>query len=170
VDFRYPPEAEAFRAEIRGWLAEHLTERYRALHMLDPDPADLDLWREWLRLLVDSGYAAISWPKEYGGRAATVMEQVVFTEEMNRAGAPGHINGLGLANIAPAIMHWGTDEQKRTLLPRMVTAEDIWCQGFSEPGAGSDLASLRHRVAGAPPQTTRWSARRSRASTSKAST
>ncbi len=87
-------------------------------------------------------YAAIAWPEEYGGRGASVMEQVVFAEEMHRAGAPGTLNPLGLSNIAPAIIEHGTEEQKRSLLPRMLRGDDIWCQGFSEPDAGSDLASL----------------------------
>ena len=106
----------------------------------------LDALRRWNRKLADAGYAAISWPAEYGGRAAGVMEQVVLAEEMHRADAPAALNPIGLANIAPSIMTWGTEEQKRTLLPRMRRGDDIWCQGFSEPGAGSDLASLRCRA------------------------
>ncbi len=146
MDFTYPPEAEEFRAEIRAWLETHLTDRFRGLTMLDPSAEDIAVYKEWLALLVDAGYAALSWPVEYGGRAAGVMEQVVLAEEMSRAGAPGHLNALGLSNIAPSIMAFGTDEQKRTLLPRMLRADDIWCQGFSEPGAGSDLASLKTRA------------------------
>ena len=143
MDWSYPPEAEAFRAEVRGWLHAHLDPRFTELSLLDPTPQQVGTYREWLALLADAGYAALSWPVEYGGRAASVMEQVVFAEEMSRAAAPGHLNALGMANIAPAIMQWGTEDQKRALLPRMLRADDIWCQGFSEPGAGSDLASLR---------------------------
>ena len=102
--------------------------------------------REWNRLLADARYAAIAWPDEWGGRGAGLMEQVVFAEEMHRAGAPGTLNPLGLSNIAPAIIEHGSDEQKRTLLPRMLRGDDIWCQGFSEPNAGSDLASLSCRA------------------------
>ena len=145
MDLTYPPEAEEFRAELRAWLDANLSDRHRDLAgvLLDPSPDDLVAYREWLALLSEAGYAAISWPEEYGGRAAGVLEQAVLAEEMDRAGAPGHLNALGMSNIAPAILAYGSEEQKRTLLPRMVRGEDIWCQGFSEPGAGSDLASLR---------------------------
>jgi alkylation response protein AidB-like acyl-CoA dehydrogenase len=145
VDLTYPPEAEAFRAELRAWLDANLTERFRGLSgvLLDPSPDDLAAYREWLALLADARYAALSWPAEYGGRDAGVLEQVVLAEEMDRAGAPAHLNALGMSNIAPAIIAYGSDGQKRELLPRMMRGDDIWCQGFSEPGAGSDLASLR---------------------------
>jgi alkylation response protein AidB-like acyl-CoA dehydrogenase len=145
MDFTYPPEAEAFRAEFRAWLDAHLTDRYRgdgAAFSMDMDAERLATLREWNALLADARYAAIAWPEEYGGRGAGIMEQVVFAEEMHRSGAPGTLNPLGLSNIAPAIIEHGTDEQRRTLLPRMLRGDDIWCQGFSEPDAGSDLASL----------------------------
>ena len=99
--------------------------------------------REWNARLADAGYAAISWPEEYGGRGAGLLEHVVLSEELSRADAPGTVNVVGISNIAPAIMHFGTEEQKRGFLPRMLRGDDIWCQGFSEPDAGSDLASLR---------------------------
>jgi alkylation response protein AidB-like acyl-CoA dehydrogenase len=148
VDLSYPPEAEEFRTELRGWLDAHLTDRHCALGkaLLDPSPDDLAAYREWLGLLADAGYAAISWPAEYGGRGAGVVEQAVWAEEMDRAQAPPHLNALGVSNIAPAILAFGTDEQKTTLLPRMLRGLDVWCQGFSEPGAGSDLASLSTRA------------------------
>jgi alkylation response protein AidB-like acyl-CoA dehydrogenase len=146
VDFTYPPEAEAFRAEFRAWLDQHLTDRYRgdgAAFSMEMDAERLAVLREWNALLADARYAAIAWPEEYGGRGAGIMEQVVFAEEMHRSGAPGTLNPLGLSNIAPAIIEHGTDEQRRTFLPRMLRGDDIWCQGFSEPDAGSDLASLK---------------------------
>ena len=96
--------------------------------------------------MADAGWGAVSWPQEYGGRGATVLEQLVYAEETTRARAPVPLNVIGMNNIAPAIMQYGTDSQKRTLLPRMVRADDIWCQGMSEPEAGSDLASLRTRA------------------------
>ncbi len=143
MDFTYPAEAEAFRTEFRAWLAEHLTDELREAGFdMDLDPEALEKLRTWNRLLADARYAAIAWPEEYGGRGASVMEQVVFAEEMHRAGAPGTLNPLGLSNIAPAIIEHGTEEQKRRLLPPMLRGDDIWCQGFSEPDAGSDLASL----------------------------
>ena len=96
--------------------------------------------------MADAGWAAVSWPREYGGRGATVLEQLVYTEETTRARAPMPLNVIGMNNIAPAIMQYGTEAQKRTLLPRMMRADDIWCQGMSEPEAGSDLAALRTRA------------------------
>jgi alkylation response protein AidB-like acyl-CoA dehydrogenase len=145
VNFDYPPEAEAFRTELRGWLDANWTEEYQSLTPLFActlDAPDLAKHREWNAVLADAGYAAISWPVEYGGRGAGIMDQVVFAEEMHRAGAPHTVNLIGLSNVAPAIMTYGTDEQKSSLLPRMRRGDDIWCQGFSEPDAGSDLASL----------------------------
>jgi alkylation response protein AidB-like acyl-CoA dehydrogenase len=145
VDFTYPPEAEAFRKEFRAWLDENLTEEIRAGAGWSMDLSEdrIARLREWNRMLAEARYAAIAWPDEWGGRGAGLMEQVVFAEEMHRAGAPGTLNPLGLSNIAPAIIEHGSEEQKRTLLPRMLRGDDIWCQGFSEPDAGSDLASLR---------------------------
>src|SRR4029453_18367650 len=109
---------------------------------LEADGDTLARLREWNRSLADARYAAIAWPEEWGGRGAGLMEQVVYAEEMHRAEAPGTLNPLGLSNIAPAIIEHGTEEQKRSLLPRMLRGDDIWCQGFSEPNAGSDLAAL----------------------------
>jgi alkylation response protein AidB-like acyl-CoA dehydrogenase len=145
MDFTYPAEAEAFRAEFRTWLDDHLTDDIRGdgEHGLAIPPERLETLRAWNRTLADARYAAIAWPEEYGGRGAGVMEQVVFAEEMSRADAPGTLNPIGLANIAPSIMEHGTEGQKRTHLPRMLRGDDIWCQGFSEPDAGSDLASLK---------------------------
>ena len=144
MDFTYPQEAEAFRKEFRAWLDEHLTGDLRELaqHPVGDDPDRIERLKAWNRTLAEARYAAIAWPPEYGGRGASLMEQVVYAEEMHRAGAPGTVNIIGLSNIAPAIMEHGTEEQKRDLLPRMLRGDDIWCQGFSEPDAGSDLASL----------------------------
>jgi alkylation response protein AidB-like acyl-CoA dehydrogenase len=146
VDFAYPPEAEAFRTELQAWLDEQFTPEFQGLKpvtVCGPDDVDLAHHREWNRKLADARYAALAWPEEYGGRGAGIMEQVVFAEEMHRVGAPTTVNVIGLSNIAPAIIAHGTEEQKRTLLPRMLRGDDIWCQGFSEPDAGSDLASLK---------------------------
>src|SRR5437588_314597 len=144
MDFTYPQEAEAFRKEFRAWLDGHLTDDLRQLarHPVGDDRDRIERLKEWNRTLAGARYAAIAWPPEYGGRGASLMEQVVYAEEMHCAGAPGTVNIIGLSNIAPAIMEHGTEEQKRTLLPRMLRGDDIWCQGFSEPDAGSDLASL----------------------------
>ena len=147
MDYRYPQETAAFRQEVRQWLADNLGDDLRGIsNRANPDPDQLEALRAWNRRMAEAGYAAISWPAEYGGRDAGVMEQVVLAEEMHRARAPAALNPIGLANIAPSIMTWGTEEQKANLLPRMLRGDDIWCQGFSEPDAGSNLASLRCRA------------------------
>jgi len=145
MDFDYPPEAEAFRAEFRAWLDANVSEPVRGLRggLAFDRPEQLTTHKEWNARLADAGYAAIAWPAEYGGRGAGVMEQVVWAEELHRADAPGPLNVLGIPNVAPAIMTYGTEEQKTGLLPRMLRGDDIWCQGFSEPDAGSDLAGLK---------------------------
>jgi alkylation response protein AidB-like acyl-CoA dehydrogenase len=144
VDWTLPPEVECFRAEVRGWLERELPADLRGATLaLDAGAEQIGRLRAWNQRLADAGYAAISWPVAYGGRGAGPLEQMVLAEEMDRAQAPPPLNPIGLANIAPSIMQWGSEEQKRGLLPRMLRGDDIWCQGFSEPGAGSDLASLR---------------------------
>jgi alkylation response protein AidB-like acyl-CoA dehydrogenase len=147
VDFSYPPEVEHFRKELRAWLAANLTDAVVAAgRRRGRDPATFETLRGWDAALADAGWGAVSWPHEYGGRGATVLEQLAYAEETIHARAPVPLNVIGMNNIAPAIMQFGTDSQKRELLPRMVRADDIWCQGMSEPEAGSDLASLRTRA------------------------
>lgn len=147
MDFSYPPEAEQFRAELRDWLSANLTdELVAARRPAGRDDDTFQMLRAWSATMSDAGWAAVSWPREYGGRGATVLEQLVYTEETTRARAPMPLNVIGMNNIAPAIMQYGTEDQKKTLLPRMMRADDIWCQGMSEPEAGSDLASLRTRA------------------------
>lgn len=147
MDWNHPAEAEAFRAEVRSWLDGALAPRFAALTgVLDHTPEQLAVHREWQTLVAQAGYAAIAWPERYGGRDAGLLEQVVLAEEFDRAGAPMHLNTLGISNIAPAILAFGTDAQKAEHLPPMASGERIWCQGFSEPDAGSDLAALRTRA------------------------
>ncbi|OBB94365.1 acyl-CoA dehydrogenase family protein [Mycobacterium sp. 852002-30065_SCH5024008] len=147
MDFSYPAEVEQFRIELRDWLSQNLTdELVAARRPAGRDDAAIEMLRAWSATMADAGWAAVSWPREYGGRGATVLEQLVYTEETTRARAPMPLNVIGLNNIAPAIMQYGTEEQKLTLLPRMMRADDIWCQGMSEPEAGSDLAALRTRA------------------------
>ena len=147
VDFSYPAEVEQFRDELRAWLATNLTDDVVAAgRSRGSDPHSFETLRAWNRTMADAGWAAVSWPPEYGGRGATLLEQLVHAEEMTRSRAPVPLNVIGMNNIAPAIMQYGTESQKRTLLPRMMRADDIWCQGMSEPEAGSDLASLRTRA------------------------
>jgi alkylation response protein AidB-like acyl-CoA dehydrogenase len=148
VDFSYPAEVDQFRKELRAWLALHLTDEVvTAGQHRGSDPSTFDTLRAWDAAVADAGWGAVSWPQEYGGRGATVLEQLAYAEETTRARAPLPLNVIGVNNIAPAIMQYGTESQGRTLLPRMVRADDIWCQGMSEPEAGSDLASLRTRAA-----------------------
>jgi alkylation response protein AidB-like acyl-CoA dehydrogenase len=147
VDFSYPAEVEQFRKELRMWLSTHLTDAVRAAdRRRGRESKDFEVLRAWDATVADAGWGAVSWPQEYGGRGSTVLEQLAFAEETTRARAPMPLNVIGINNIAPAIMQYGTDAQKATLLPRMVRADDIWCQGMSEPEAGSDLASLRTRA------------------------
>ncbi len=147
MDFSYPPEVERFRKELRTWLAAYLTDEVVAAGLQrGAYGAAFETLRTWNTTMADAGWAAVSWPKEYGGRGATVLEQLVYAEEITRARVPLPLNVIGMNNIAPAIMQYGTESQKRTLLPRMMRADDIWCQGMSEPEAGSDLASLRTRA------------------------
>lgn len=147
MDFSYPAEVEQFRRELRAWLSANLTdELIAARRPSGRDDEAFDRLRTWNANMADAGWAAVSWPTEYGGRGATVLEQLVYTEETTRARAPVPLNIIGMNNIAPAIMQYGTDSQKTTLLRRMMRADDIWCQGMSEPEAGSDLAALRTRA------------------------
>ena len=147
MDFRYPPAAETFRAEVRAWLAAHLDRSLAGFSLRDElTPALVERLRAWNRKLADARLAGVAWPEPYGGRGASVLEEVVLAEEMARADAPGPLNPIGLSNIAPAILQFGTERQKSELLPRMLRGDDLWCQGFSEPDAGSDLAAVRTRA------------------------
>jgi alkylation response protein AidB-like acyl-CoA dehydrogenase len=141
MDLTFTDAETAFRDELRGWLADN-----------DPGPrpeteeGGFQWARDFQRRLADGGWAAVTWPVEYGGRAATLTQSAIFFEELARAKAPLPANVLGLLLAGPTIMIWGTDEQKERFLAPIVTGEEIWCQGFSEPEAGSDLASLKTRA------------------------
>jgi alkylation response protein AidB-like acyl-CoA dehydrogenase len=135
--------AEVFRAGLRAWLDANFTAEVAA-SVRDRQGLDsLPARRRWNAALVDAGYGAISWPREHGGRGAGILEQLAWYEEMARVDAPGPVNVIGVANIAPAIMAVGTAEQQRRFLAPMLRGDEIWCQGMSEPDAGSDLAGLR---------------------------
>jgi alkylation response protein AidB-like acyl-CoA dehydrogenase len=138
-------DLEAFRRELRAWLDAHLTDEVVAAARDRHDDAAFDIHRRWNAELVDAGYGAVAWPSAFGGRDAGLLEQLVYNEEMARAGAPGPVNAIGVANIAPAIMQYGTPEQQQRYLRPMLRGDEIWSQGMSEPEAGSDLASLRCR-------------------------
>src|SRR5215471_3689558 len=129
MEFQYPPETEPFRAELREWLEANLTdEDRRPARGYGGGRYDLEVARRWDRKLYEGGWACVAWPREYGGRESGVMEQLIYEEEMPRADAPGHPNQLGIGEIGPAILAWGTVEQKAHLISRMLSREDMWCQ------------------------------------------
>jgi alkylation response protein AidB-like acyl-CoA dehydrogenase len=137
------PHTDALRADLRAFLHEHLTPEVADAGERPTVAATLDTLRTWNRTLADAGWAAPAWPAEHGGRDANVDEQLAYLEEMHRVRAPGPVNVIGVSNIAPAIMHFGTLEQRERFLRPMLWGDEIWSQGMSEPDAGSDLASLR---------------------------
>lgn len=139
-------DAEALRKELRAWLDEHFTDDVRAAVADRGTDEAFEAQRLWNAELFDAGWAAIAWPPEFGGRSAGLPEQLAYSEEMARVGAPGSVNPIGVANIAPAIMTYGTPEQQQRFIRPMLRGDEIWSQGMSEPEAGSDLASLRCRA------------------------
>ena len=144
MDFRDTPEEASFRKEIRDWLEVNIPQDWdRSQLSLIPPEDRLEMLRDWQRRLHEGGWAGISWPKEYGGRGATLLEQAIFNQEVARAKAPPPINVIGLGMAGPTIINHGSHEQKDRYLEKILSAEEIWCQGFSEPGAGSDLGGLR---------------------------
>ena len=135
MQLRDTPDEAAFRAEVRAWLDEHNPG-------LDGVPETEDK-KAWSRKIYDAGYAGLTWPEEYGGQGASYSHQAIAYEEWARAEAPGHLGTIGLGMAGPTIIAHGTDEQKQRYLANILSAEEIWCQGFSEPGAGSDLSAVR---------------------------
>lgn len=143
MDFRDSPEDLVFREELRAWLRQ-------VVPTLGTEPETLEerlpWWREWQKKLRAAGYAGLSWPREYGGGGASVLRQVIFTEECDDAGCPDRLNNLGEGLVGPTLIDFGSESQKSRLLAPILTGENVWCQLFSEPGAGSDLAALRTRA------------------------
>src|SRR5256886_3242623 len=147
MELAYSKEDEAFRKEVRTWLKSNLPKKDKSISDLMPhDPERVKRAKEWQRKLYDAGYVAMGWPRDYGGQGADVMRQTIVNEEMARAGAPGLIGLMGIQMVGPTLIAHGSEEQRRRYLPKILTAEEIWCQGYSEPGSGSDLASLRTRA------------------------
>jgi len=147
VDLTYSQAEEEFRAEARQWLAASVPEQ--------PLPSGdtregFARHVEWEHALFEARWAVVSWPAEYGGRDASLWEWLIFEEEYYRAGAPARVTQNGIFLLAPTVFEFGTREQKDAILPRMAAAEDLWCQGWSEPGAGSDLAGISSRAVRAP--------------------
>ena len=155
MDFAYTDADEDFRADLRSWLEEHLPPFLEEWSSEGDDDGSgngegpqgiertLERRRAWQRTLNEGRWAAITWPEEWGGRDATATQSVIYSEENARVRAPGIYNANGLWQIGPMIIRWGTDEQKQRWVPNILNADDHWCQGFSEPEAGSDLANLR---------------------------
>ena len=139
MDLTFTPEEESFRAEAREWLTANVPK--------DPPSGDtregFAVLKEWERLLFDNRWAVVSWPEAYGGREATLMEWLIFEEEYYRAGCPQRITQNGIFLLAPTVFEFGTKEQQDRILPKMASAEETWCQGWSEPNAGSDLAGIK---------------------------
>ncbi|MFZ0888431.1 MAG: acyl-CoA dehydrogenase family protein [Candidatus Binataceae bacterium] len=147
MDLNYTPEQEECRAKVRAFLEEDLPKSgLTGSREGREDQEWLARSKRWQRRLYEAGYIALSWPREYGGQAMDPVGQSIVNEEMVRARAPYLIGSLGIAMLGPTLITWGTEEQKKRYLPKILTAEEVWCQGYSEPGAGSDLASLRTRA------------------------
>jgi alkylation response protein AidB-like acyl-CoA dehydrogenase len=148
MDFDFTPGQQSFRREVREWLQGHLPPELkgRGFASTRADRAHVERLRDWQRTLHKAGYVGIDWPPEYGGRGASLVEQIILYEEMARAEAPQPINRGGLSMLGPTLMKHGTPAQRGRHLSRILTAEEIWCQGFSEPNAGSDLANLQTRA------------------------
>jgi alkylation response protein AidB-like acyl-CoA dehydrogenase len=147
MEMTYPPESEAFRAKVRAFLEENLPEGFGGIGSLDG--AELDAFvKQWRKTLSVNGYLALNWPTEYGGPGLSQLEQVIVAEEFTRAGAPlgGPNDGFGITMVGNTILRWGTPEQKAHYIPRILSGEDTWCQGYSEPNAGSDLGNLGCRA------------------------
>jgi alkylation response protein AidB-like acyl-CoA dehydrogenase len=142
MELRDTPAEAAFRQEVREFIAQNLPDSSRQRSARRFEDAD----REWSQKLGAAGYAGLTWPKEYGGAGAPYSHQAIFLEELARAEAPSHLGVIGLGMAGPTIMAWGTPEQKERYLAKILSAEEIWCQGFSEPDAGSDLAASRTRI------------------------
>jgi len=146
MDLTYPAEAEAFRVEVRSWLEENLPDGWgQPGYSMTPDQR-ASFNNEWTKKLADGGWICASWPKEYGGRGLSIMESVVLNEEFARLDAPMRADFFGDTLVGPTILKWGTEEQKQYFLPKILSGEISWCQGFSEPDSGSDLASLKTKA------------------------
>jgi alkylation response protein AidB-like acyl-CoA dehydrogenase len=148
MDLRFSDEDEAFRREVRDWLDEHNTGEFAALDGRGGpghEHEGFEVRREWERVLGGAGWTCLGWSKEHGGRGATLAQQVIFNEEYVRAKAPVRVGLIGETLLGPTLIAFGTPEQQRRFLPPIVAGDELWCQGYSEPNAGSDLANVQTR-------------------------
>jgi alkylation response protein AidB-like acyl-CoA dehydrogenase len=145
MDLTYGPEEERFRERVKAFLANNLPKGWGTSDFGSMGRDEVQFLRDWQRKLYENGFLGMSWPKEYGGQGASAIEMAIFNEECAKLRAPGPLNVLGLSLAGPTIIAHGTPEQKSRHLSKILSCEEIWCQGFSEPGSGSDLGSLRTR-------------------------
>src|SRR5437870_2355005 len=147
MNFDFSDREEAFRKEVRGWLEANLPDdlRGRAFAASRADRDEVKKLRAWQRRMCEAGYVGLDWPREFGGRGATIVEMVILYQEMARAESPQLVNRGGVSMLGPTLMKYGTPAQQQRHLSKILTADDLWCQGFSEPNAGSDLANLQTR-------------------------
>ena len=139
MDFNFSPEDEAFRREFRNWLEANVPKEQDAG----------DEWQQrlaWHRKMHAARWVGIGWPIEYGGRGATITQQLIYNQELAKVNSPQLVNSLGIMMVGPTLMHWGTEEQKQRHVAKILSADEIWCQGYSEPNAGSDVAGLQTRA------------------------
>jgi len=149
MQLAFSQEDEAFRAEVRQWLADNLVGEFAeagAIGVPGREHEGHELRQEWERKLGAAGWTCLGWPKEFGGRGATLTQQVIFNEEYVRADAPVRVGHIGEGLIGPTIIAYGTPEQQQRFLPKIVSGDELWCQGYSEPNAGSDLANVQTRA------------------------
>src|SRR5580658_4921368 len=153
MDFKFSAEDEAFRQEFSGWLKANLPKDSKSSRSEDDELGMMhetaDDWQrrlKWHRKMHEGGWVGLSWPKEYGGRGATITQQLIYGEEMAKVNAPMLVNGLGIMLVGPTLIQWGTEEQKKRYVPKILSGEEIWCQGYSEPNSGSDVASLQTKA------------------------
>jgi alkylation response protein AidB-like acyl-CoA dehydrogenase len=148
MDFEYTSEQEQFREELQAWLEENLPDGWTEGDRGVPDDQDEreQFLRDWQARLYEGNWAGLHWPSEYGGRDASLLKQTVYREETAKYHTPQQVNAIGINFVGPTLMEEGTEEQKERYLPNMLNGEEVWCQGYSEPGAGSDIASLTTRA------------------------
>jgi len=149
MDARFTDEDEVFRQQVADWMNEHLRGEFEVIRGRGGPGDEHALFEErhaWEKLLGKAGWIGLGWPESVGGRGCTLTQQMIFYEEYARAGGPGRVGHIGEGLLGPTVLHFGTDEQKQRFIPKILSGEEVWCQGYSEPGAGSDLAAVQTRA------------------------